>query len=515
MKRIKFWMLAAILVCGTTSLLTACSSSDDDNPVTPVTPQTPTDNTPQAKADYTILYYAQGGGDLDINIITNMSQFYEGLKAISANKVNVAVQYKASTYENLKKTFSQIPTLSAADVELTSKGYGSTTFRMLLDPTYKDFEAQVYAMQSKAVLGRQNGNADITTPDSLANFIKWAAKTAPADKYILVMSSHGGGYLPQDDFMQPTATRGIIYDDGFDGHFFGLPDITQALQTSGQHMTAIYLDACLMNTLEYQFELQPLTDYLILSSFSVPALGGQYGALVQQLGTKSLETALSEYVKNTVSFWDANGGPTPHHDMTVTRTSGLAAFGTKMKEFTDKLTDAYKNGGSEVKTAIDAATKGAFKIEKQRPLYDIYDYYHAVGLAAPAYISSSLVNDLDNALNSAIVYQQCSNYLIKQGYKVEATVLMGAQNHYTLYAWQRDKEGQWNLPEEGILHYEADGTLKYINPTTGNTIKTEKWQSDFDHSYKMTKFDKATGWSRWMEVNEQEPNERCAADWGI
>lgn len=138
-----------------------------------------------------------------------------------------------------------------------------------------------------------------------------------------------------------------------------------------------------------------------------------------------------------------------------------------------------------------------------------------MGLAAPAYISSSLVNDLDNALNSAIVYQQCSNYLIKQGYKVEATVLMGAQNHYTLYAWQRDKEGQWNLPEEGILHYEADGTLKYINPTTGNTIKTGKWQSDFDHSYKMTKFDKATGWSRWMEVNEQEPNERCAADWGI
>lgn len=508
MKRFKFWMLAAILVCGTTSLLTACSSSDDDTPATPVTP-----DTPLAKAEYTILYYAQGGGDLDISIMSNISQFYQGMKTISANKVNVAVQYKASTYENLKKLFSQVPTLTASEVELTCKAYGSTTFRFLVDPSYKDFESHLYALQSNAVLGKQNSNANITSPDSLANFIKWATKAAPADKYILVMSSHGGGYLPQEDFMQ--STRGIIYDDGREGYFFGLPDITEALEKSGQHMTAVYLDACLMNTLEYQFELQPFSDYLILSSFSVPGLGGQYNSLVQQLGTKSLETALSEYVKSTVKNWDVNGGDTPYHDMTVTRTSGLTAFGAKMKEFTDKLTDAYKNGGNEVKIAIDAATKGAFKIEKLRPLYDIYDYYHAVGLAAPAYISSSLVNDLDNALNSAIVYQQCSNYLIKQGYKVEATVLMGAQNHYTLYAWQRDKEGQWNLPEEGILRYEADGTLKYINPTTGNTIKTEKWQSDFDHSYKMTKFDKATGWSRWMEVNEQEPNERCAADWGI
>ena len=512
MKQLKFWMIAATLLCGLTATLTACSSDDDDKNSTPTTPTyTPT---PLAKANYTLLYYAQGGGDLDVNILTNINQFYQGLSAIGANKVHVAIQYKASTRENIKKQFITLPNITAADADEAGRDMGSTTFRLVANSNYSGFQANIQALQEKCILGRTGSNADITKPDSLANFIKWAAKMAPADKYILIMSSHGGGYLPHDDYMQAT-TRGIIYDDGYQGHFFSLPDITEALEKSGVHMTAIYMDACLMNTLEYQFELQPLTDYLLLSSFSVPGFGGQYNSLVQQLGTNSsLETALSQYVKYTVNFWDEYGGSTPHHDMTITRTNKLDNFGAKLKEFTDKLIDAYQNGGDDVRIAIDAATKGAFKVEKLRPLYDIHDYYHAVAQAAPTYFSSSFIADLDNAFSDAIVYQQCSKYLTSQGYKIEASVLMGAQNHYTVYFWQ-NSAGFWDIPTNGILRYEGDGTLYTIDPTTGYVTNTERWQSDFDHSYKMTRFDKTTGWSRWIEINQQEPNSRSAADWGI
>lgn len=511
MKQFKFWMISATLLCSLTATFTACSSDDDDNNSTQTTPTPPP--APLAKANYTLLYYAQGGGDLDVNILTNINQFYKGLSTTGANKVHVAIQYKASTRENIKKQFINLPGVTERDAEISAREMGSTTFRLVANGNYQSIQDHLQVLQENAVLGRTGSNADITNPDSLTNFIKWATQMAPADKYILIMSSHGGGYLPQDDYMQAT-TRSIIFDDGFQNHFFGLPNITKALENSGVHMTAICMDACLMNTLEYQFELQPLTDYLLLSSFSVPSFGGQYDKLVQQLGTNNLETALSEYVKHTVKYWDENGGDTPYHDMTVTRTNKLANLGTKLKEFTDKLVDAYKNSDNAVKVAIDMATKGAFKVEKQRPLYDIYDYYHAVAQAAPAYFSSSFIAELDNALNEAIVYQQCSRYLASQGYKVEATVLMGAQNHYTIYNWQNNA-GTWELPTNGIIRYLSDGTLQIINPTSGNVASTGRWQSDFDHSYKMTKFDKATGWSRWIELNEWEPNERCAADWGI
>ena len=82
------WVMAATLVCGA-SVFTACSSNDDE-PNTPVTPVTP--NQPE-KADYAILFYGYGGGNLDYDILNNIKQFYAADSA-SYNKVKIAVQYK-------------------------------------------------------------------------------------------------------------------------------------------------------------------------------------------------------------------------------------------------------------------------------------------------------------------------------------------------------------------------------------------------------------------------------------
>ena len=42
-------------------------------------------------------------------------------------------------------------------------------------------------------------NCDISNPDSLTNFINWAAKVCPAKNYVLIISDHGGSYMPHDD----------------------------------------------------------------------------------------------------------------------------------------------------------------------------------------------------------------------------------------------------------------------------------------------------------------------------
>ena len=62
------WIIAVtLLFCGA-SVFTACSS--DDNAVDSI------DSNESEMADYAILFYGYGGGNLDYDILNNIQQFY-------------------------------------------------------------------------------------------------------------------------------------------------------------------------------------------------------------------------------------------------------------------------------------------------------------------------------------------------------------------------------------------------------------------------------------------------------
>ena len=66
-ERMKLWMLAAILTCGFSFI--SCTDDDDNPAVTPDEPQ-------QQLADYTIIWYGHGGGNLDFFLMQNVAQLY-------------------------------------------------------------------------------------------------------------------------------------------------------------------------------------------------------------------------------------------------------------------------------------------------------------------------------------------------------------------------------------------------------------------------------------------------------
>jgi hypothetical protein len=127
-----------------------------------------------------------------------------------------------------------------------------------------------------------------------------------------------------------------------------------------------------MNTIEYQFELKDCADHLILSTFTVPDAGGSYDVLIDELAknTSDLETALKNFNKATVERWDKDAAAQvaagnqdsqwDYHDLTVTRTRNLNAFGVKFREFVDKLLVAYADESNKAK--IDTVTRHAFKV---------------------------------------------------------------------------------------------------------------------------------------------------------
>lgn len=487
-------MLIAGLFCAmTTMLFTGCSSDNDDNPTTDPTKES---------VDYTVIFYGQGGENLDMQIMDNISQFFLA-DASSYKKVNVVGQYKFSTAENLME--------NSLSEDYASK-FGSKTYRFVCNSKVEYQEAW---MDDVNIYGADN--CDCTNPDSLANFINWAARVCPAKNYVLIFSDHGGGYMPHDDLPYQPATRGLIYDDGNDKSHFTVTSLTSALRAAGIRPQVIYMDACLMNTVEYQFELKDLCDYYVASTFCVPGVGGDYTTLVNSLATTDIEKALTALVNSDIARWgdeEFNGSDIMRifNDQTVTRTAKLNDFGIALKAFSDKLVAAYRSGDQTVVNAIDECTKVAFKVERERPTYDLIDYVNAICDALPAVFPATLRSQVNDAFQACVVKAGCSETLANKELSVELSVLIGFDNTYVYNGQALGEQGEVT---DAIKYFYADGRSLLLKPAYPDFKVENTWGSTFGATYKQLAFDKAVGWSRWIETNKQMPCQNSPLEWSV
>ena len=101
--------------------------------------------------------------------------------------------------------------------------------------------------------------------------------------------------------------RGAFYDDGNGSKHFTAKSLARALRQADVHVETQMFQACLMNNMEYQFELKDVCDYVVASTYTMQS-NVSFNALI---------------------------------DMTVTRTSNLNQLGVMMREFTDRLCNIY------------------------------------------------------------------------------------------------------------------------------------------------------------------------------
>jgi len=504
-KILRIWMLSVFTTLG----IVSCTDRTD-NPVNP------SDSAQPAMADYTIIFYGHGGSNLDAAILTNIRQFYFADKESHKN-VKVAVQYKYSTAENLSACFQKYVDAGACSQEECNNitAMGSKTCRFVVDAS-QSMEAQ----QVDGIYG--DDNCDITNPDSLTHFINWAAKNCPAKNYVLLLSDHGRGYTPHSDL--PTsgpATRGIMLDDGHFENGFTVHSLTSAIRNADIRPAVVYMDACLMNSVEYLFELKDLCDYVVASTYVVPGPGGEYTALVNQFASApDIETALSNFCEASVANWDKyyktrvsnildeGGTPVSYYDMTVTRTRNLDAFGAKFRQYVDVLLDAYQNGGDEVRQAIDKCTEWSYKAYHDMPYYDLPKYLQSICDAVPAYFPKQMVEEIRTAFNNCIVKQSYSEYLTKWNCQVDCSILLGYDGRYEVNHWSQLEDGRWAHPTFTI--YKWDGTTEtwYYGDDPDNFTPISDpvsgtWASTGAATYEQLAFDRIVGWSRWLKANHQ------------
>lgn len=520
------WNTAFLMVVSVAFV--ACSVNDN--------PAVPTDEPKDLEdlADVTILFYGNGGGNLDGSIIENIRQFYKAEES-AYEKVKIVAQYKFSKGLELSPNIEDLgtgdvilPDCYGMDYLNVLRPEPGSTFRIVISQNYKQKAAEnsqdqlFEQLKAEGYYGEQN--CDITCPDSLTNFINWAAKKCPARQYVLILSDHGSGYMPNDDL--PTSsmatTRGVIYDDGYDNKHFSVTSLHQAIKASDIKPMAIYFDACLMNCMEYLFELKDVCDYMLASTYVVPGAGGLYDHLIECLAVASEtpEYALGKYVEYAVKNWDSDDETQIRYtDMTLTRMSDLDYLGQLMRIFVDRLCDTYQNGTIDQVAKINDCTSEAVKVSLSSPFYDIVKYMSSICKALPEVYSEEFFNDLKNAFSNGLVGQYHSAYLNKHNYVVDYSVLLGKEGSYSYYWWVGDEYSEESYSFSHVRHYDPNGTyITYVynkDAQSLDVLSSGEWGGTLASTYEQLAFDKATGWSRWLKLNVWDPPIKSPAGMGF
>ncbi|MCF0134328.1 MAG: peptidase C11 [Blautia sp.] len=206
---------------------------------------------------------------------------------------------------------------------------------------------QVYQVKKGGLVSIQSdvGSKSMTDPATLAEYIRWAKKNFPADRYELIMWDHGGG-----------STSGFGYDEKFaSSSSMTLDKMAEALKSGGCTFDFIGFDACLMATLETALVVEPYADYLIASEETEPGVGWYYTNWLTKL-SKNTSMATVEVGKNIIDdFVSVCERKTPGQSTTLSITDLAELSGTlpaKFKNFSTSITELVRNQKyDEVSTA--------------------------------------------------------------------------------------------------------------------------------------------------------------------
>jgi len=510
MKRKVFSAAIVAMGCLMTAMQWSCSSDNDTVVVNPSinTQQTTNDvklSVGKGNGDYstakktkvTVMVYGVGGKNLDGSIIEDLAS---GLSTMTENKelskdCNVVVQYKFSQADTLKKNWLKASTLYSVADEL-----GGKVFRCRLDSNYYNKYKNNWNYSTVAQLNGLFENAKVlggadyamNSSENLNDFINYAVKIAPAERYVLLLEDHGGGYN-FEPYIE-TSTRAMLQDDNIKGAQLSVLQIANAIEQSNlpnQKVDVIDLDMCLENNLEELCELDECADYAVASSHTSIGWNNQLAAMCYYLSYYDIEQALDFYgAAKNAAFEDARvsvgveGDKNYPHDVCVTRLDLLKDVCEPIGKFAEFLINEQKEDSNYLaKNVLDKC----YRFYYAEPFFDMTDM---MNLAYNAY-----KNDEDSAVIASIWTD----------YKIAAAfAILGCWNNSNTWGAYSDA-----LKTSDDLGY--DGSWSVVLGTKGQLSDLCPEGVTLDDSYGMLKFRKYTttanntSWYTWLLSNTHEP----------
>lgn len=210
------------------------------------------------------------------------------------------------------------------------------------------------------------GNEDMGYPGALSAFGNWAKKKFPARHYLLIVWSHGTGWVKA----LPKSEKGISYDFEY-GSNLTIPQLEKALRDMGG--ADIYAsDACLMQMAEVAYQLKDHAGYIIGSQEDVPEDGFPYAGIFERLNSGawgSVSEAAAGIVKAYSFHYEAKGAGTT---LSAIRAGAMADFLSGLNAWKAVLLAEQK------KALVRAAVIGTEKY-KNPDYRDLYQFIKLAG----------------------------------------------------------------------------------------------------------------------------------------
>ncbi len=292
--------------------------------------------------------------------------------------------------------------------EMEQAGSNGYVNIVVQDDTKYDTTKRYFVKPNEAEFLQDMGELNMADKQTLIDFANWAVDNYPADRYILVLWNHGGGFKKRS-----ITTKDICWDDN-SSDSMSIPDLHQALsairQKIGHKIDIVGMDACLMGMLEVDYEIGDTANFMIGSENTEPGGGWPYDKILKYL-IDNVDTSTIDLSKEIVKDYIESYNQGDEATLSAIDLSKIDNLKTKVDNLATDLKNGLKNDNG---TLRDKLTTNIFEsVQRFDDVGNDGISYNDDSYADLYHLASLIANELPNyKVDTQAVMNAVSNAVI-------------------------------------------------------------------------------------------------------
>lgn len=229
---------------------------------------------PVGKMPLTIMYYGDADNNLESYLLGDVAEMKSGYSKAGYNLITL-----------FDRVGNSIGSADSTDLDVFGENFTGTRL-------YKVGENTTTRLSDSSYLGlSSSGDSDelnMGDANTLKEFIQYCKANYPADKYVLIISNHGGGTRSVKS-TSSSVSKDICEDVTNSGDIMYTGEISDVL-TSNESVDAMVLDACLMGSVEFAYQFRNdssntgfKSNYMVASPANVRGEGLPYTTMLERI----------------------------------------------------------------------------------------------------------------------------------------------------------------------------------------------------------------------------------------
>lgn len=311
----------------------------------------------------------------------------------AGGKTNVLVYMVASDLES----HDQAATKDIKEMLSAAKSFGEDVRLIVYAGGAEQWHNDIFSSEENrcvkmdkngAELLYAEGTRDMTDPMTLADFIKYCGEDFPADRNILIMWDHGGGFFgfgadELNDYKKPMSPL----------------EMFSALGQGGTHFDFIGFDACSMASFEVAYSICDFADYMVASEEMEPLCGWNYKAWLSILAKNSSLDSVEICRSIADSYMDMCriSAPGVKHAASVIDLKVCLKSGHLLSNFSKEMTDEILSGTFDIVSMQRAINSNMMNVD-QANMIDVIEFSGSLNFKE--------AKELNKLLKQSVVYHR-------------------------------------------------------------------------------------------------------------